>query len=88
MSKLPASLAYPTSKSAPNSLTVQYAKALTADHILVNAVAPVPARQTSPKISASVPHHPDRRPDCHAPSRHRPRRPDRGFFDEDGPVPW
>ena len=42
MSKLPAAAAYPTSKTALNSLTVQYAKALAADHILVNAVAPGP----------------------------------------------
>ncbi|CAO5157765.1 hypothetical protein FAIPA1_10200 [Frankia sp. AiPs1] len=40
MSKLPAAAAYPTTKTALNSLTVQYAKALAADGILVNAVAP------------------------------------------------
>jgi NAD(P)-dependent dehydrogenase (short-subunit alcohol dehydrogenase family) len=34
--------AYPTSKTALNALSVQYAKALAADHIPVNAVAPGP----------------------------------------------
>jgi NAD(P)-dependent dehydrogenase (short-subunit alcohol dehydrogenase family) len=40
MSKLPAAAAYPASKTALNAVTVQYAKALAADRIPVNAVAP------------------------------------------------
>jgi NAD(P)-dependent dehydrogenase (short-subunit alcohol dehydrogenase family) len=40
LSRMPGSLAYPVSKAALNMLTVQYAKALSRDGILVNAVAP------------------------------------------------
>lgn len=40
MSKLPAAAVYPVSKTALNALTVQHAKAVASDHILVNAVAP------------------------------------------------
>ncbi|MEV4171481.1 SDR family oxidoreductase [Nonomuraea sp. NPDC049709] len=40
MSGLPASATYPPSKTALNSLTVQYAKELHKDGILVNAAAP------------------------------------------------
>jgi NAD(P)-dependent dehydrogenase (short-subunit alcohol dehydrogenase family) len=40
MSKLPAAAAYPVSRAALNALTVQYAKAVASDHILVNAVVP------------------------------------------------
>ncbi|MEU5885115.1 SDR family NAD(P)-dependent oxidoreductase [Spirillospora sp. NPDC047279] len=40
MSGLPASLAYPPSKTALNAVTVQYARAFARDGILVNAVAP------------------------------------------------
>ena len=40
MSRLPGALGYPVSKAALNMLTVQYAKALSRDGILVNAAAP------------------------------------------------
>ncbi len=40
LSRLPGSAGYPVSKAALNMLTVQYAKALAPDGILVNAVAP------------------------------------------------
>ncbi|MDH2429697.1 SDR family oxidoreductase [Sphaerisporangium sp. TRM90804] len=40
MSGLPPMVAYPMSKTALNALTVQYAKELAADGILVNAAAP------------------------------------------------
>ena len=43
MSRLPAVVAYPVSKTALNSLTVQYAKALADDGVKVNAVAPGPS---------------------------------------------
>lgn len=42
MSKLPAQAAYPPSKTALNSLTVQYAKELRGAGILVNACSPGP----------------------------------------------
>jgi len=40
LSRMPAVLGYPVSKAALNMLTVQYAKALAAEGILVNAIAP------------------------------------------------
>ncbi|GLZ08821.1 hypothetical protein Acsp03_62870 [Actinomadura sp. NBRC 104412] len=40
MSRLPAVAAYPSSKAALNALTVQYAKELRGDEILVNAAVP------------------------------------------------
>lgn len=40
MARLPAFVGYPVTKTALNMLTIQYAKALAADGILVNAVAP------------------------------------------------
>jgi NAD(P)-dependent dehydrogenase (short-subunit alcohol dehydrogenase family) len=90
MSKLPAAAGYPTSKTALNSLTVQYAKALAADHILVNAVAPgacatdftkglpFPITRTAAQgaeIAVSL-------------ATVGPDGPTGGFFDDDGPVPW
>ncbi|MBL7254413.1 SDR family NAD(P)-dependent oxidoreductase [Paractinoplanes lichenicola] len=40
LSRMPGSVGYPVSKAALNMLTVQYAKALSRDGILVNAIAP------------------------------------------------
>ncbi|MEU0568087.1 SDR family NAD(P)-dependent oxidoreductase [Nonomuraea sp. NPDC005983] len=42
LSKLPPAAAYPTSKSALNALTIQYAKELREQGILVNAATPGP----------------------------------------------
>ncbi len=92
MSKLPAALAYPTSKSALNSLTVQYAKALAGDHILVNAVAPG-ACATDFTKNLRLPYPVTRSAPQGAEVAVRlatigPDGPTGGFFDEDGPVRW
>jgi NAD(P)-dependent dehydrogenase (short-subunit alcohol dehydrogenase family) len=90
MSKLPAAIAYPVSKTTLNSLTVQYAKALSAENILVNAVAPgacatdftrnlpFPAPRTTAQGAAIA----VRMATIGADG------PTGGFFDDDGPVPW
>jgi NAD(P)-dependent dehydrogenase (short-subunit alcohol dehydrogenase family) len=90
MSKLPAALAYPTSKAALNSLTVQYAKALTADHILVNAVTPGPC---ATDFTKDLPYPTSRTAADDAEiavclATIGPDGPTGGFFDDDGPVPW
>jgi NAD(P)-dependent dehydrogenase (short-subunit alcohol dehydrogenase family) len=90
MSKLPAATAYPTSKTALNSLTVQYAKALTADHILVNAVAP---GACATDFTKGLPFPITRTAAQGAEIAVRlatigPDGPTGGFFDDDGPVPW
>jgi NAD(P)-dependent dehydrogenase (short-subunit alcohol dehydrogenase family) len=90
MSKLPAGLAYPTSKTALNSLTVQYAKALSAGRILVNAVTPGPC---ATDFTKDLPYPISRTAADGAEIAVRlatigPDGPTGGFFDDDGPVPW
>jgi NAD(P)-dependent dehydrogenase (short-subunit alcohol dehydrogenase family) len=90
MSKLPAAAAYPTSKTALNSLTVQYAKALAADHILVNAVAP---GACATDFTKGLPFPTTRTAAQGAEIAVRlattgPDGPTGGFFDDDGHVPW
>jgi NAD(P)-dependent dehydrogenase (short-subunit alcohol dehydrogenase family) len=90
MSKLPAAAAYPVSKTALNALTVQYAKALAADHILVNAVAP---GACATDFTKHLPYPITRTAAQGAGIAVRlatigPGGPTGGFFDDDGPVPW
>jgi len=90
MSRLPAALAYPTSKTALNSLTVQYAKALAGDGILVNAVAPGACATDftrnlpfpAPRTAAQGAEIAVRLATIDADG------PTGGFFDDDGPVRW
>jgi NAD(P)-dependent dehydrogenase (short-subunit alcohol dehydrogenase family) len=87
---LPGSVGYPVSKTALNGLTVQYAKALAGDKILVNAVAPgacatdfiagldrVITRTAADGARIAV-----RMATIGADG------PTGGFFDDDGAVPW
>jgi NAD(P)-dependent dehydrogenase (short-subunit alcohol dehydrogenase family) len=90
MSTLPASGSYPTSKTALNSLTVQYAKALAADGILVNAVAP---GACATDFTRGLPRPISRTAAQGADIAVRmatigPDGPTGGFFDDNGPVPW
>jgi NAD(P)-dependent dehydrogenase (short-subunit alcohol dehydrogenase family) len=90
MSKLPGAAAYPTSKTALNALTVQYAKVLAADNILVNAVAPGPC---ATDFTRRLPYRITRTAAQGAEIAVRlatigPDGPTGGFFDDDGPVPW
>ena len=90
MSTLPGAAAYPTSKTALNALTVQYAKTLAADHILVNAVAP---GACATDFTKHLPRRITRTAAQGAQIAVRmatigPDGPTGGFFDDDGPVPW
>lgn len=90
MSKLPGAAAYPTSKTALNALTVQYAKVLAADNILVNAVAPGPC---ATDFTRRLPYRITRTAAQGAEIAVRlatvgPDGPTGGFSDDDGPVPW
>ncbi|TYB54163.1 SDR family oxidoreductase [Nonomuraea sp. PA05] len=90
MSALPASAAYPPSKAALNALTVQYAKELRKDGMLVNAAAPgacatdftkglpFPITRTAAEGAAVIIELATLGPDG----------PTGGFFDDGGPVPW
>lgn len=90
MSGLPASATYPVSKTALNQLTVQYARELRKDGILVNAAAPgacatdftkdlpFPITRTAAQGAAVVIRLATLPGDG----------PTGGFFDDDGPVPW
>jgi NAD(P)-dependent dehydrogenase (short-subunit alcohol dehydrogenase family) len=90
MSRLPATLGYPVSKAALNMLTVQYAKALAGDGILVNAIAPgacdtdftkgLPFQQsrTAAEGASVVVRLATLGREC----------PTGGFFDDGGKVPW
>ncbi|MFI7612946.1 SDR family NAD(P)-dependent oxidoreductase [Nonomuraea terrae] len=90
MSALPASATYPVSKTALNQLTVQYARELRKDGILVNAAAPgacatdftkdlpFPITRTAAQGAAVV----IRLATLPADG------PTGGFFDDDGRVPW
>lgn len=92
LSTLPAVLAYPTSKSALNALTIQYAKALAADRILVNAVAPGACATDFTKHLRRDP--PITRTAAQGAeiavrlATIGPDGPTGGFFDDNGPVPW
>lgn len=90
MSKLPGAAAYPTSKTALNSLTVQYAKALAADGILVNAVAP---GACATDFTKGLPFPATRTAEQGAEIAVRmatvgPDGPTGGFFGQEGRVPW
>lgn len=88
MSKLRAQAAYPTSKTALNALTVQYAKELKDEGILVNAAAPggcatdftkgIPLTRTAAEGAAIVVRLATLGPDG----------PTGGYFADDGPVRW
>ncbi len=90
LSRMPASLGYPVSKAALNMLTVQYAKALAGDGILVNAIAPgacdtdfakgLPFQlsRTAAEGAAVVVRLALLGREC----------PSGGFFDDGGKVPW
>lgn len=90
MSRLPATIAYPVTKTTLNTLTVQYAKALAADRILVNAVAP---GACATDFTRNLPYPVSRTAAQGAAIAVRlatigPDGPTGGFFDDDGPVPW
>jgi NAD(P)-dependent dehydrogenase (short-subunit alcohol dehydrogenase family) len=93
MSRLPATAGYPASKAALNALTVQYAKELSPDGILVNAAAPgacatdftravrelgLTITRTAAQGAAVVVRLATLGSDG----------PTGGFFDDNGPVPW
>ncbi|MBF8190533.1 SDR family oxidoreductase [Nonomuraea sp. K274] len=90
MSGLPGSATYPVSKTALNQLTVQYAKELRKDGILINAAAPgacatdftkglpFTITRTAAEGAAVIVELATLGPDG----------PTGGFFDDDGAVPW
>ncbi|MBM2621515.1 SDR family NAD(P)-dependent oxidoreductase [Actinoplanes sp. LDG1-06] len=90
LSRMPGSLGYPASKAALNMLTVQYAKALSRDGILVNAIAPgacdtdfaqglpFTLTRTAAEGAAIVVRLATLGREC----------PTGGFFDDNGTVPW
>jgi NAD(P)-dependent dehydrogenase (short-subunit alcohol dehydrogenase family) len=90
MARLPAFVGYPVTKTALNMLTIQYAKALAADGILVNAVAPGGCATDFTKGSRFKI---TRTADQGAQIAVRMATlghdgPTGGFFDDDGTVPW
>jgi len=90
LSRMPASLAYPVSKAALNMLTVQYAKALSGEGILVNAVAP---GACDTDFARGLPFQPTRTAADGAAivvrlATQGRECPTGGFFDDDGRVPW
>ena len=90
LSRLPGSAGYPVSKAALTMLTVQYAKALAPDGILVNAVAP---GACATDFTAGLPFEISRTAAEGAEIAVRLATlgygcPTGGFFDDDGPVPW
>jgi hypothetical protein len=64
---------------------VQYAKALAADHILVNAVAPDFTRDLPFPVSRTAAQGAEIAVRL---ATIGPDGPTGGFFDDDGPVPW
>lgn len=90
LSRMPGGLGYPVSKAALNMLTVQYAKSLAAEGILVNAIAPgacdtdfakgLPFQltRTAAQGAAIVVRLATLGREC----------PTGGFFDDSGKVPW
>jgi NAD(P)-dependent dehydrogenase (short-subunit alcohol dehydrogenase family) len=90
MSGLPPVAAYPASKAALNALTVQYAKELRKDGILVNAAAP---GACATDFTKGLPFKISRTAAEGAAIIVRlatlgPDGPTGGFFDDDGTVPW
>lgn len=90
LSRMPASLGYPVSKAALIMLTVQYAKALAGDGILVNAVAP---GACDTDFTRGLPFTLTRSADDGAAIVVRLATlgrecPTGGFFDDDGTIPW
>ncbi|SDH46467.1 NAD(P)-dependent dehydrogenase, short-chain alcohol dehydrogenase family [Lentzea fradiae] len=90
LSRMPATLAYPVSKAALNMLTVQYAKALAGDGILVNAIAP---GACDTDFAKGLPFQLTRTADDGAAIVVRLATlgrecPTGGFFDDNGKVPW
>jgi NAD(P)-dependent dehydrogenase (short-subunit alcohol dehydrogenase family) len=87
---IPASAIYPASKTALNALTVQYAKALAADGILVNAIAPgACATDFLRDLDRVVTRTADEGARIAVRMATLPEGgPTGGFFDDDGPVPW
>ncbi|MEU5692814.1 SDR family oxidoreductase [Actinosynnema sp. NPDC020468] len=87
LASLPPSVTYPTSKTALNALTVQYAKELAPEGILVNAACPGwcatdlngNAGDRTPEQGAAIAVELATLPDG---------GPTGGFFDDGGPVPW
>jgi NAD(P)-dependent dehydrogenase (short-subunit alcohol dehydrogenase family) len=90
LSRLPAVAGYPVSKAALNMLTVQYAKALAPDGILVNAVAP---GACATDFAAGLPFEITRTADQGAEIAVRLATfgygcPSGGFYEDEGAVPW
>ncbi|RKS77861.1 NAD(P)-dependent dehydrogenase (short-subunit alcohol dehydrogenase family) [Motilibacter peucedani] len=90
LSRMPSSLGYPVSKAALNMLTVQYAKALSRDGILVNAVAP---GACDTDFAKGLPFQLTRTADDGAEivvrlATQGRECPTGGFFDDGGKVPW
>ncbi|MEV4354666.1 SDR family oxidoreductase [Nonomuraea sp. NPDC049625] len=90
MSALPPSATYPVSKTALNSLTVQYAKELREEGILVNAAAP---GACATDLTKDLPYKPTRTAADGAAVIIRlatlgPDGPTGGFYDDAGVMPW
>ncbi|MEV4111789.1 SDR family NAD(P)-dependent oxidoreductase [Nonomuraea sp. NPDC049695] len=90
MSGLPPMATYPVSKTALNALTVQYAKELHKDGILVNAAAP---GACATDLTKDLPYKITRTAADGAAVIVRlatlgPDGPTGGFYDDDGIVPW
>jgi NAD(P)-dependent dehydrogenase (short-subunit alcohol dehydrogenase family) len=93
LAQVPATAAYPASKSALNALTVQYAKELRRKGFLVNAVTPGPCDTDLTKELQSTGFSMTRTAAQGAAVIVRlatlgPDGPTGGFFGEDGPVLW
>lgn len=90
MSKLPAQAAYPTSKTALNSLTVQFAKELRGENILVNAVTPgACATDFTKGLNIDIPRTAaDGAKIAVKLATVGPDGPTGGFFGDSGPVAW
>lgn len=90
MSRLPAMAGYPPSKSALNALTVQYAKELRADGILVNAAAPgACATEFTQHLDMHIPRSAaDGAVIAVRLATLGPDGPTGGFFEDHGPVRW
>jgi NAD(P)-dependent dehydrogenase (short-subunit alcohol dehydrogenase family) len=93
LAHVPATAAYPASKSALNALTVQYAKELRREGFLVNAVTPGPCDTDLTKELQSAGFSMTRTAAQGAAVIVRlatlgPDGPTGGFFGEDGPVLW
>jgi NAD(P)-dependent dehydrogenase (short-subunit alcohol dehydrogenase family) len=88
--ELPASTAYMPSKSALNALTVQYAKQLHADGILVNAADPGGcATDFTAQLDYAIPRTAaDGATIVIRLATLEPGGPTGGYFNEEGPLPW